>query len=131
MSGFDANTIHAVPVLRPDPSSSSGPSGGLSASELSSLLHEFIMEFRVGGDFIYRYVHVRRVIWRVSYFGTFRDQLRANVILKQYLLDVDLRHISLFQEEVGHAVQGHPGMIMPLVNTVIDKLLKLLSTPLV
>ena len=58
MSGFDANTIHAVSVLRPDPSSSSGLSGGLSASELGSLLHEFIMEFRVGGDFIYRYVHL-------------------------------------------------------------------------
>ena len=32
------------------------PSGGLSASELSPLLHEFIMEFRVGGGSIYRYV---------------------------------------------------------------------------
>ncbi|KAF8329815.1 MCM2/3/5 family-domain-containing protein [Cantharellus anzutake] len=111
MSGFDANTVHAVPVLRPDPSSSSGLSGGLSSSEFNSLLRDFIMAFRVGGDFIYR------------------DQLRANVILKQYLLDVDLRHVGLFHEELGHAIQVHPGVLVPLFEKEATRCAKRILEP--
>lgn len=59
MSGFDANFIYAVPVLPPDPSAAlSGPSGSLSLTVIRELLQNFIMEFRVGGQYIYRSVFV-------------------------------------------------------------------------
>lgn len=43
------------------------------------------------------------------------DQLRGNLLLKQYLLEVDLRHISLFNDELAHAIQDKPSEILPLV----------------
>jgi len=57
MSGYDANFVYAVPVLPPDPSAASGPSGGLSLAVIRDLLQSFIMEFRVGGRYTYRCVH--------------------------------------------------------------------------
>jgi DNA replication licensing factor MCM5 len=48
-----------------------------------------------------------------------RDQLRANLLLKQYLLEVDLRHISLYNDELAHAIQDRPSDILPLVRVLV------------
>lgn len=45
-----------------------------------------------------------------------RDKLRANVLLKQYFLEVDLQHVGLFNEELAHAIQEQPGEIMLLAS---------------
>lgn len=45
-----------------------------------------------------------------------RDRLRANVLLKEYALDVELGHLSLFSEELGNSVQERPGDVLPLVS---------------
>lgn len=45
-----------------------------------------------------------------------RDKLRANLLLKQHQLEVDLRHVGLFNEELAHFVQERPGEILPLVR---------------
>lgn len=45
----------------------------------------------------------------------FSDRLRANVLLKEYALEVDLRDIVLFSEELASSVQERPGDVMPLV----------------
>ena len=42
MSGFDANFVYAVPVLPPDPSAASGPSGGLSLAVIRDLLQSYV-----------------------------------------------------------------------------------------
>ena len=44
-----------------------------------------------------------------------RDKLRANLLLKQYYLEVDLQHVVLYNEEMAHAIQERPGEIMPSV----------------
>ena len=45
-----------------------------------------------------------------------RDKLRANLLMKQLHLEVDLRHLSLYNDEIAHAIQEKPGEILPLVS---------------
>jgi MCM N-terminal domain len=47
-----------------------------------------------------------------------RDKLRANLLLKHYQLDVDLRHVSLYNDELAHLIQNKPADILPLVRSV-------------
>ena len=49
MSGFDANRVYSVSVH--DVPAASSPD---SPSETEKLLFEFIQQFRVGGEFVYR-----------------------------------------------------------------------------
>jgi DNA replication licensing factor MCM5 len=49
MSGFDADRIYSVAVH--DPSDAISPE---KPSEAERLLQEFLLQYRVGGDFIYR-----------------------------------------------------------------------------
>ncbi|TRM65982.1 MCM2/3/5 family-domain-containing protein [Schizophyllum amplum] len=82
MSGFDANRVYSISTpQRTAPQSSDLP------SETEKLLLDFLMQYRVGGDFIYR------------------DNLRANLLLKQHLLEVDLRHVGLYNDELAHSIQ--------------------------
>lgn len=52
MSGFDANIIHTVPVLN-DRYNAAGLDN---ASDTERLLLDFLTQFRVEGQFLYRYV---------------------------------------------------------------------------
>ncbi len=45
-----------------------------------------------------------------------RDKLRANLLLKQHQIEVDLRHVGLYNDELAHAIQEKPGEILPLVR---------------
>jgi DNA replication licensing factor MCM5 len=36
--------------------------------------------------------------------------------LKQHLLEVDLRHVVLFNDELAHAIQDRPADVLPLVR---------------
>ena len=47
-----------------------------------------------------------------------RDKLRANLLLKHYQLQVDLRHLSLYNDELAHLIQNKPADILPLVRRV-------------
>lgn len=46
----------------------------------------------------------------------YRDNLRGNLLLKQYHLEIDLRHVSLYNDELAHAIQDRPADILPLVS---------------
>ena len=48
----------------------------------------------------------------------YSDILRGNLLLKQYQLEVDLRHISLYNDELAHAIQDRPADILPLVSAL-------------
>ncbi|KAF7784707.1 hypothetical protein Agabi119p4_872 [Agaricus bisporus var. burnettii] len=98
MSGFDANRVYNIAVH--DLPSATTPD---SKSETERLLLEFLQSFRVGGEFIYR------------------DKLRANLLLKQYLLEVDLRHVGLFNEEVAFAIQDRPADVLPLFENAATR----------
>ncbi|KAG6869157.1 hypothetical protein C0993_012256 [Termitomyces sp. T159_Od127] len=107
MSGFDPNNVYTVSVH--DLPAAASPD---SPSETEKLLLEFLLQYRVGGEFIYR------------------DQLRGNLLLKQYLLEVDLRHISLFNDELAHAIQDKPAEILPLFENAATKAARSILHPL-
>jgi DNA replication licensing factor MCM5 len=48
MSGFDLNQVFSVPVHDQPATNAEAP------SETGRLLNEFLLQFRVGGEFIYR-----------------------------------------------------------------------------
>jgi len=45
-----------------------------------------------------------------------RDQVRENVLLKQYYCDVDVGHLISFNEELAHRLVTEPAEIIPLVS---------------
>jgi uncharacterized GH25 family protein len=46
----------------------------------------------------------------------YRDQIRENVLLKQYYCDVDIAHLISFNEELAHKLVNEPAEIIPLVR---------------
>ena len=58
----------------------------------------FLSGFRVGGEFIYR------------------DRLRSSLLLHHHSLEVDLRDLGVWNEELGQKVQEQPGEMVPLVR---------------
>jgi hypothetical protein len=49
-----------------------------------------------------------------------RDQIRENVLLKQYYCDVDIAHLISFNEELAHRLVTEPAEIIPLVCVLCD-----------
>ena len=49
------------------------------------------------------------------------DKLRGNILLKQHVLEVDLRHVSLYNDELAHAIQDRPADVLPLVNSYFSR----------
>ena len=60
----------------------------------------------------------------------FSDQLRANLLLKLYTLEVDLRHVNLFNPELAHAVQDRPADLLPLFETAATRAAKNIIFPI-
>ena len=44
-----------------------------------------------------------------------RDQIRENVLVKQYYCDVDIAHLISYNEELAHKLTTQPADIIPLV----------------
>ncbi|KAF8649862.1 hypothetical protein AX16_005624 [Volvariella volvacea WC 439] len=107
MSGFDANPLYTVNVYEPP-----APTAPDSPSDTEKLLLEFLLQYRVGGEFIYR------------------DKLRGNLLLKQYLLEVDLRHVNLFNDEIAHAIQDRPADVLPLFENAATRAARAILYPI-
>jgi len=56
MSGFDANTVHSVPILAEKPLGTTLES----ASDTERMLLDFLLQYRVGGVFLYRSAELSR-----------------------------------------------------------------------
>ncbi|KAL0578016.1 minichromosome maintenance protein 5 [Marasmius crinis-equi] len=90
MSGFEANRVYSV--ASQNASDATAPD---SPAETEALLLNFILQYRIGGEFIYR------------------DKLRGNLLLKQHSLEVDLGHVGLYNEELAYAIQERPAETLP------------------
>jgi len=44
-----------------------------------------------------------------------RDQIRENVLSKQYYCDVDIADLIAYDEQLAHQLNNEPGEIIPLV----------------
>lgn len=109
MSGFDADRVYSVSVHQNANTSSFSTE---SPSDTEKLLLDFLLQYRIGGEFIYR------------------DKLRANLLLKHYQLEVDLRHVSLYNDELAHLIQDKPSDILPLFENAATKASRTILFPL-
>lgn len=109
---MDRQSVYSLSVLTPDQDGTED-----SRTHIESQLREFVLEFRLDNAFIYRY---RRI------FGTIRqkadsfkrDQIRQNVLIKQYYCDVDIAHLISYNEELAHKLTTQPAEIIPLVSNL-------------
>jgi DNA replication licensing factor MCM5 len=90
-SGFDASRVYSVAVHQPDGNPDS-------PSQIEDAFLQFLNGFRIGGEFVYR------------------DRLRSSLLLHHHSLEVDLRDLGVWNEELGQKVQEQPGEMVPLVS---------------
>ncbi|KAH9911436.1 ATP dependent DNA helicase [Epithele typhae] len=109
MSGYEASRTYSVRT-----SNEREPDGNTLElrSKVEKTLLEFLLQYRVGNDFIYR------------------DKLRANLLLKQHQIEVDLRHVGLYNDEMAHAIQEQPGEILPLFENAAARAARSILFPL-
>jgi hypothetical protein len=88
---MDRQSVYTLSVLAPDEDDNS-------RTRIQSSLREFILEFRLDNAFIYR------------------DQIKQNVLVKQYFCDVDIAHLISYDEELAHRLTTEPAEIIPLVG---------------
>ncbi|KAF1962448.1 DNA replication licensing factor mcm5 [Byssothecium circinans] len=72
-----------------------------SPARIQRALVEFVMDFHLDNIFIYR------------------DQIRENVLVKQYYCDIDIAHLISYDEELAHKLSQDPGEIIPLFEAAL------------
>jgi DNA replication licensing factor MCM5 len=45
-----------------------------------------------------------------------RDQIRENILVKQYYCDIDVAHLISYNEELAHRLNTEPAEMIPLVR---------------
>ncbi|EPE33762.1 Nucleic acid-binding protein [Glarea lozoyensis ATCC 20868] len=95
---MDRQSVYSLSVLPPDYDNEQDTRGQVQAQ-----LEQFILQFRLDNAFIYR------------------DQIRENVLLKQYYCDVDVGHLISFNEELAHRLTTEPAEIIPLFEAALKK----------
>ncbi|KAI9047368.1 hypothetical protein LZ554_008815 [Drepanopeziza brunnea f. sp. 'monogermtubi'] len=94
---MDHRSVYSLSVLPPE------DQGDDTRQKLQAQLMQFILQFRLDSVFIYR------------------DQIRENVLLKQYYCDVDVGHLNSFNEELAHRLSKEPAEIIPLFEAALKK----------
>jgi DNA replication licensing factor MCM5 len=90
---MDRQSVYSLSVLPADYGDNEDSRG-----QVQNQLQNFILEFQLGNAFIYR------------------DQIRENVLLRQYYCDVDIGHLISYNEEIAHRLVNEPAEIVPLVG---------------
>ncbi|KZF20216.1 DNA replication licensing factor mcm5 [Xylona heveae TC161] len=95
---MDRRSVYSLSVLVPDQDGNED-----SRSFILSQLREFVLEFRLDNAFIYR------------------DQIRENVLIKQYYCDIDVAHLISYNEELAHRLTSEPAEIIPLFEAALKQ----------
>ncbi|KAI9341271.1 MCM2/3/5 family-domain-containing protein [Zopfochytrium polystomum] len=80
--------------------------GAASATAILSRLEEFVLDFRLGNDYFYR------------------DQINSNIMMKQYFLEVNLAHLSSFDEDLSNYLKERPADVLPLFEVAVKAVAK-------
>lgn len=88
--------MYSLSVLPPLDDSGEEPN-----TRIQAALKEFILAFQIDNTFIYR------------------DQIRQNVLIKQYYCDVDIAHLISYNEELAHRLTSEPAHIIPIFETAL------------
>ncbi|KAI1004201.1 DNA replication licensing factor [Podosphaera aphanis] len=94
---MDRQSVYSLSVLPPEYNDDD------TRGQIQTQLERFILQFRLDNVFIYR------------------DQIRENVLLKQYFCDVDVGHLISFNEELAHRLVTEPAEIIPLFEAGLKK----------
>ncbi|TVY78204.1 DNA replication licensing factor mcm5 [Lachnellula suecica] len=94
---MDRQSVYSLSVLPPEYDNED------TRGQVQVQLEQFILQFRLDNAFIYR------------------DQIRENVLLKQYYCDVDVGHLISFNEELAHRLVTEPAEIIPLFESALKK----------
>lgn len=86
---FDQPRVYTTSVYEPERPEET------TLSEIRAQFKYFILQFFIDGSYIYR------------------DQLRENVLVKQYSLHVDVGHVLSFNEDLGQKLTEEPGDMLP------------------
>ncbi|EHY54207.1 minichromosome maintenance protein 5 [Exophiala dermatitidis] len=95
---MDSRSAYSLSVLPPHQDAASEP-----RTELQSKLKEFVLAFQLDGSYIYR------------------DQIRENVLVKQYYCDIDLTHLISYNEELAHRLTNDPADVIPLFEAALKQ----------
>lgn len=101
---YDKGRVYSVPVLsaagtsRSGFSTSSNSNTNLTNTATIAQLAAFLANFRISESFIYR------------------DRLRANILRKEWTLEVEMAHLIGWDEGLAARCRSEPGEIIPLVR---------------
>ncbi|PIG69216.1 DNA replication licensing factor MCM5 [Aspergillus arachidicola] len=95
---MDRRTPYTLSVLAP-----STDGAEESRTQIQQRLRDFVLEFQLDNAFIYR------------------DQLRQNVLVKQYYCDIDIAHLVSYNEELAYKLTTEPADIIPLFENALQQ----------
>ncbi|KAJ1565341.1 minichromosome maintenance protein 5, partial [Nowakowskiella sp. JEL0078] len=98
--GWDAGQIYQAGVLPAE----NIADAGLPRATVELLFLNFLRNFRLDNSFLYR------------------DQLRQNLTIKQYFMEIDFSHLITFNEELAYHLRDKPAENLPLFENAIRKL---------
>lgn len=101
MSGFDAGRVFSTQAVS-QPHERQPPNAPV---QNETALFEFIQHFRLGAEYLYR------------------DRLRSNLLVKQYVLEVQLEHVQMWSPALAQALRETPAEILTLVRLYLSHLL--------
>ncbi|KAJ3089561.1 minichromosome maintenance protein 5 [Quaeritorhiza haematococci] len=101
--GWDAGRVYYTNVVpgTEDDEYNAQPDGNPSPAAIERRFLEFLRTFRIDNNFVYR------------------DQLRQNLIMKLYFLEVDLAHLISFDEALANKVKDHPAEYLPWFENAV------------
>lgn len=101
---MEANRVYSVQVLAPEANPDS-------PAETERAFLDFLSGFRVNGEF------------------TYRDRLRSSLLMHHHTLEVDLGDLGMWNDELAQKVQTNPGDMIPLLESALLRLARLLLHP--
>ncbi|MCJ1310381.1 minichromosome maintenance protein 5 [Agyrium rufum] len=95
---MDRQSVYTLSVLPHDEEAYENSKG-----KIQDQLRSFILEFRLDNAYIYR------------------DQIRQNVLIRQYYCDVDVAHLISYDEELANKLRSEPGEVIPLFEAALKE----------
>ncbi|WFD27527.1 DNA helicase [Malassezia nana] len=107
MSGFDAGRVFSTQAVS-QPHERQPPNAPV---QNETALFEFIQHFRLGAEYLYR------------------DRLRSNLLVKQYVLEVQLEHVQMWSPALAQALRETPAEILTLFEAAVKRAARLILYP--
>ncbi|KAF1809640.1 MCM-domain-containing protein [Eremomyces bilateralis CBS 781.70] len=94
---MDRQSVYTLSVLPAE----FGDDDSRRRSNVQQQLVDFVLDFHIDNIFIYR------------------DQIRENVLVKQYYCNIDIAHLISYNEELAHRMNAEPAEIIPIFEAAL------------